>query len=80
MAGRKRDQWTRAHEAERLSQLIYDLESAGGRYMTECLKAAERLPAEVKEEWEAAAAAGEQAKNEMVGRVKVLFELCCKEQ
>ncbi len=64
--------WTRAHEAERLSQLIYDIESAAGRYMTECLRAAEQMPA-AREQWEAAAANAEAAKNEMVAKCTVLF-------
>lgn len=77
LVGRRRG-WGKAHEAERLSQLIYDIESATGRYMTACLQAAETMPA-VREEWEAAAGAAETAKNEMVSRCKVLFDLCCKQ-
>jgi hypothetical protein len=76
---RRRNQWTLAHEAERLSQLMYDIESAGGRYMTVCLEAAAAVPAEFRQEWEQAAADGEQFKNEMVNRCQTLFNLCCNE-
>lgn len=75
MGARKR--WTQAHEAERLSQLIYDIESAAGRYMTVCLQAAETMPS-VADQWQEAASAAETAKNEMVSRCKILFDLCCK--
>ena len=75
-AARKR--WAQAHEAERLSQLIYDVESATGRYMTVCLAAAVAMPA-ARAQWEADAAAAEEMKNVMVARCKVLLHLCCGE-
>ncbi len=77
MGARKR--WSQAHEAERLSQLIYDIESAAGRYMTECLRAAEQMPA-AREQWLADAAAAESAKNEMVSRCKILLNICCGQE
>jgi hypothetical protein len=76
MGGRRG--WSKAHEAERLSQLIYDIESAAGRYMTACLQAAEQYPA-AADQWLADAAAAEAAKNEMVNRCKLLLDLCCKQ-
>lgn len=50
MAGRKR--WAQAHEIERYTQLRADVDSAWGRYITECLRmAAVRGAAEDQAEW-----------------------------
>lgn len=70
--------WTKAHEIERLSQLIFDIESATGRFISLCLVAQEQMPS-VAEQWQEAAEAAEAAKNDMVGKCKVLLDRCCKE-
>lgn len=78
MTAGRRSRWQQAQVAEALSQLIYDLESVKGRYMTECLRQAQASPA-VAEEWKSAAADGEAALNEIISRGKVLFNVCCRE-
>lgn len=50
-AGRRRN-WTQDHEIERLNQLRADIDSAWGRYITECLRMAlVKAPAETEIEW-----------------------------
>jgi hypothetical protein len=78
MAGSRRGRWQQAQVAEAISQLIYDLESVKGCYMTQCLRQAQAAPA-TAEEWERAAADGEAALNELASRAKVLFNVCCRE-
>jgi len=69
---RRRDRWVNAWIIERLDQLLFDIKSVGGRYVTECLKAAEQFP-EQRTEWEAAAQRGEAAFREMADRCESLF-------
>lgn len=59
MAGRRRN-WTQDHELERLSQLRADIDSAWGRYITECLKVAVTALAEDQAEWMRRAEQGEE--------------------
>lgn len=74
----RRDRWVNAWIIERLDQLLFDVRLVGGRYVTECLKAAERFP-EQRAEWEAAAQRGEAACRDMGATVEVLFNRYAKE-
>jgi hypothetical protein len=50
-AGRRRN-WTQEHEIERLMQLRADIDSAWGRYITECLRMGlVKAPADTQAEW-----------------------------
>lgn len=69
-----RDRWTNAHEIERLDQLIYDLRMMRGRYVDECLKAAEWASGAERAGWEQAAQTGEATLCEMEDRCTALLE------
>lgn len=59
MAARKRN-WTQDHEVERYTQLRADIDSAWGRYITECLRMAlVKAPADTQAEWMRAAEVAE---------------------
>lgn len=70
-AGRRR--WTKIHETERLLQLLYDVKSMAGRYITLCLEAAEQQPA-VRQEWEAAAERAQAAQDDILQHINVLLK------
>lgn len=47
----RRERWTQAWEMERLAQLRADLDSALGRFMTECVHQSILVPKDVADEW-----------------------------
>jgi hypothetical protein len=49
--GRKRDKWTNAWEVERLTQLRADVDSALGRFLTECVRQSTHVAPELADEW-----------------------------
>lgn len=52
MGAARRRNWTQEHEIERLTQLRADIDSAWGRYITECLRMGlVKAPADDQAEW-----------------------------
>jgi hypothetical protein len=70
--------WQQTLRAAAISQLIFDIESVRGRYITQCLQQAKAAPATAAE-WEAAAAEAEATLDVIARRAEVLFNVCCRE-
>lgn len=79
MVARKRDQWTRAHEIERLSQLMYDIDRVTGAFMTQCLRVSNQVPPEFKDEWLRRTGLVEEFRDWALRDCKRFIDDCCKD-
>ena len=78
--GRRRTRWTDAWTIERLSQLRSDLDSAFGRFMTECIRQTTVIPAEQQQEWLNRVELVEQAREWMLRDCDRWINECCQDQ
>lgn len=80
MTSRRRTRWTDAWNVERLSQLRSDLDSAFGRYITECLRQTAKLAPELHDEWLRRVEIAEDRRTWMLRDCDRWITECCKDQ